>query len=156
MSQQCGGTYALFLVLDEGFSQDVGSLGRHRFPRGTYIYAGSAVSGLRPRLMRHARSDKKVHWHVDRLTSRSECQVVGAVTFGPDGPSECQIVSVLTQLPWTVVAPPRFGASDHDCPGHLVRLGERPELVHGAVEALEKQGGTWLSFDGIGRPGGPA
>jgi len=155
MSNVGGGTYALFLVLDEGFSQDVGSLGRQRFTRGAYIYAGSAASGLAPRLLRHAKMDKLVHWHVDRLTSRSECQVIGAMTFGSGGPSECRIVSVLASLEWTEVTPHRFGASDHDCPGHLVRLGERPELLEMAVAALEEEGGSWLSFDGVRRPGGP-
>jgi Uri superfamily endonuclease len=150
-----GGTYALFLVLDEGFFEVVGALGRHRFPRGVYVYAGSAMSGLEPRLLRHAKPGKVVHWHIDRLTNRPECQVVGAVTFGPGGPDECQIVSILASIRWTQVAPAGFGSSDHDCPGHLVLLGERPELVDRAVDALVKAGGSWLSFDGIERPGGP-
>lgn len=155
MSSERGGTYALFLVLDEPVTEDVGALGRQRFTRGVHIYAGSAASGLEHRLNRHARPSKKVHWHVDRLTVRPEVQVVGAVTFGPDGLNECEIVRVLGSLPWVKVTPPRFGSSDHDCPGHLVNLGERPELVEMAVRALEKEGGAWISFDGIERPGGP-
>ena len=155
MKKDEGGTYALFLYLDEGITEDVGSLGNLRFPRGVHVYAGSARSGLESRLSRHARAEKKVHWHVDRLTMRSECQVVGALTFGPGGPDECRIVYLLARLPWTEVAPPRFGASDHDCPGHLVLVGERPELVELAVSTLEKEGGVWLSFDGVERPGGP-
>jgi Uri superfamily endonuclease len=155
MARDDGGTYALFLTLDEGFSEEVGSLGRVRFPRGNYVYAGSAASGLGPRLLRHAKDDKVLHWHVDRLTSRGECQVVGAVTFGPGGPNECRIVELLEALPWVQVEPRGFGSSDHRCPGHLVRLGERPELVERAVVVLESEGGRWLSFDGIERPGGP-
>jgi Uri superfamily endonuclease len=155
MAADGGGTYALFLSLDEGLSEEVGSLGWVRFPRGSYVYAGSAASGLGPRLLRHARAEKVLHWHVDRLTTRDECQVVGAVTFGPGGPGECRIVEVLSHLPWARVEPPGFGASDHRCPGHLVGLGERPELVEMAVRALEAEGGHWLSFDGVERPGGP-
>ena len=155
MSAYRGGTYALFLVIEEAVTEEVGALGRHRFPKGVHIYVGSAVSGLERRLVRHGRPVKKVHWHVDRLTVRPAVQVVGAVTFGPDGPDECEIVRVLTRLPWTQVTPHRFGSSDHDCPGHLVRLGERPELVEMAVRSLEEAGGSWLSFDGIERPGGP-
>lgn len=155
MARDEGGTYALFLSLGEGFIEQVGTLGTVRFPRGAYVYAGSAVSGLGPRLLRHARPVKKVHWHVDRMTSRKECQVVGAVTFGPGGPSECRIVEALAGIPWTRVSPPGFGASDHGCAGHLVELGERPELLEKAVSALEAMGGSWLSFDGVERPGGP-
>lgn len=155
MNDGKGGTYALFMHLDEGLTEVVGSLGPTRFPRGVYVYAGSARSGLAPRLERHGRRDKKVHWHVDFLTVRPECQVIGAVTFGPGGLTECRIVSALVTMPWTRVSPPRFGASDHDCPGHLVMLGERPELVERAVALLEEEGGAWLSFDGVERPGGP-
>jgi Uri superfamily endonuclease len=155
MTADAGGTYALFLTLDEGITEDVGSLGRVRLPRGAYVYAGSAASGLGPRLLRHAKTEKVLHWHVDRLTTRGECQVVGAVTFGPGGPSECRIVELLSALPWARVEPPGFGSSDHRCPGHLVRLGERPELLERAVLALEGEGGHWLSFDGVERPGGP-
>jgi Uri superfamily endonuclease len=155
MSGDVGGTYALFMVLDEAVTEVVGALGRQRFPKGVHVYAGSAASGLERRLVRHARPVKKVHWHVDRLTVRPEVQVVGAVTFGPGGPDECEIVSILGTLPWVSVTPARFGSSDHDCPGHLVRLGERPELVEMAVRSLEEAGGSWLSFDGIERPGGP-
>ncbi len=153
MSADRGGTYALFLVLDEAVTEEVGALGMQRFPKGVHVYAGSAASGLERRLVRHARPVKKVHWHVDRLTVRPEVQVVGAVTFGPDGPDECEIVRVLAALSWAKVSPPRFGSSDHDCPGHLVHLGERPELVEMAVRSLEEAGGSWLSFDGIRRPG---
>ena len=150
-----GGTYALFLVLDEGLTIKVGSLGEHRFPRGAYVYAGSAEGGLGPRLLRHARDQKNVHWHVDHLTIREECQVVGAVTFPPGTLGECDIVESLGRLQWVEVAPPGFGATDHRCPGHLVRLGERPYLLELAVLTLEEEGGSWLSFDGIMRPGGP-
>ena len=154
MARDPGGTYALFMSLEEGVTEEVGALCRVRFPRGTYVYAGSAASGLGPRLLRHAKEEKVMHWHVDRLTSRKECQVVGAVTFGPGGPDECTIVGELSTVPWAKVSPPGFGASDHRCPGHLVELGERPELVERAVRVLEELGGAWLSFDGIERPGG--
>jgi Uri superfamily endonuclease len=155
MTRDGGGRYALFFSLEEGLSEDVGSLGRLRFGRGVYVYAGSASSGLGPRLKRHAMPNKKVHWHIDRLTSRPECMVVGAVTFGPKGPDECSIVEAVLSIPWVEMGPSRFGASDHDCPGHLVVLGERPELVELAVSKLEGIGGAWISFDGIERPGGP-
>jgi Uri superfamily endonuclease len=155
MTRSEGGTYALFFLLEEGFSQDVGSLGRLRFARGVYVYAGSAMSGFEARLLRHARRDKRVHWHIDRLTSRAECRVVGAVTFGNGELDECAIVEAMLSIPWVEMGPARFGASDHACGGHLVVLGERPELVDRAVGALVGRGGAWLSFDGIERPGGP-
>ncbi|NIW88344.1 MAG: GIY-YIG nuclease family protein, partial [Thermoplasmata archaeon] len=41
------------MTLDEGVTEEVGALGRIRFPRGNYVYAGSAASGLGPRLLRH-------------------------------------------------------------------------------------------------------
>ncbi len=148
-----GGTYALFMLMNETVVTEVGALGTLRFGPGVYIYAGSAAKGLEPRLARHARRDKVVHWHVDRLTTRPECQVVGALTFGPGGPSECEIIELLMDIEGIAIEHPAFGSTDHGCAGHLVSLGQRPELVERAAGALEGEGGAWLSFDGIMRPG---
>jgi sugar fermentation stimulation protein A len=148
-----GGTYALFLDMDEELVARVGTLGILRFGPGVYVYAGSARRGLEARLARHARRRKVVHWHVDTLTTGPGCLVVGAMTFGPGGPSECGIVEILLGIEGITLGHPSFGSTDHRCAGHLVFIGQRPELVERAVDALEARGGSWLSFDGVRRPG---
>lgn len=85
-------------------------------PAGRYLYAGSArgPGGLRARLARHLRADKKPHWHIDRLTMTGT--VAGAWIF--PGGDECAIVAALAHLP---VLLPGFGSSDcRRCISHLL------------------------------------
>ncbi|MFO1126305.1 MAG: DUF123 domain-containing protein [Methylocystis sp.] len=64
---------------------------------GDYLYCGSAKGpgGLRARLARHRRKDKRAHWHVDQLTLQG--QVLGA--FIVEGGDECALNAALSALP---------------------------------------------------------
>ncbi|MCD6196655.1 MAG: GIY-YIG nuclease family protein [Staphylothermus sp.] len=48
---------------------------------GIYVYIGSAYGpgGLRSRIIRHLRRNKKVFWHVDYLTTNKYVELVGFV-----------------------------------------------------------------------------
>ena len=63
------GTYILAMTLRSDIRIEVGSLGGILFPAGEYCYAGSAMNGLDQRIRRHLSADKKIHWHIDRLTA---------------------------------------------------------------------------------------
>lgn len=149
------GTYALFLHIEEEVQMQVGALGLCTFPRGVHVYAGSAKRGLRARLARHVRREKRVHWHVDRLTTAGGCRVLGAVVFTSPVLRECDIVGSLEDVEGAEVRPPRFGASDHGCRGHLVWMGVGASPVQVAIALLTKRttGGRWLSGEDIWRPG---
>jgi len=58
------GVYILLVFLPGQQSVRVGSLGVIDFLPGWYAYMGSAC-GLRARVCRHLRQDKKLHWHID-------------------------------------------------------------------------------------------
>ena len=148
------GTYALFLHLEEELQMQVGALGLCSFPMGVHVYAGSAMRGLRARLARHVRRDKRVHWQVDRLTTATGCRVLGAVVFTSPVLRECDIIGTLEGVEGAEVRPPRFGASDHGCRGHLVWMGEGVSIAQVAVAHLTKgtTGGRWLSGEDIWRP----
>ena len=154
------GTYALFLHLEEELQMRVGVLGPCSFPTGVHVYAGSAMGGLRARLARHVRRDKRVHWHVDRLTTAGGCRVLGAVVFTSPVLRECDIIGSLESIEGirgvdgAEVRPLRFGASDHGCRGHLVWMGEEASIARVAVAHLTKgtTGGRWLSGEDIWRP----
>jgi len=151
------GRYVLLLRLEREMTATVGRLGRCTFDAGVYAYAGSAIGGMASRLARHARRRKRVHWHVDRLTTSRGCRVLGAVALPPHGPSECEAVVLMVSLPGARVFPPRFGSSDHRCAGHLVHLRDgygTKEAVVGILSA-PSVGGTWLSLRDIRRPGRP-
>lgn len=83
---------------------------------GRYLYCGSArgPGGLRARIGRHLRPDKKPHWHIDQLTTQGHCR--GAWVY-EDG-NECALVEALSPLPHPLLG---FGATDCPrCPSHLL------------------------------------
>ena len=86
---------------------------------GWYVYAGSAYGpgGIRARLGRHLKKNKKLHWHVDQLTSVANGMRAIAV---PNG-SECEIVARLARSRAFRLVADGFGSSDcRTCQSHLL------------------------------------
>lgn len=89
---------------------------------GWYAYAGNAhgPGGLRARVARHLRKDKRAHWHVDHLTQ--DASVAALCFLGAD---ECQLVEKLTSASAFSVPMAGFGSTDcRRCESHLVRWAE--------------------------------
>ena len=108
------GAYALWLRLDAPLAVRVGKTSA-TLPAGDYLYCGSArgPGGLRARLTRHMRRQKRAHWHIDQLTSAAN--VLGA--FVEEGGDECALNAALDRLPVPVAG---FGSSDcRRCVAHL-------------------------------------
>jgi len=53
------GAYILFIFLAKKQNIRVGALGKIAFSPGWYAYVGSAMGGLRARIYRHLKQDKK-------------------------------------------------------------------------------------------------
>jgi Uri superfamily endonuclease len=119
----------------------VGALGPVTFARGWHAYVGSARRGRDARVARHMRADKPLRWHADYLFTRhpaarawlldtplSECELAGRLRAAgapgrggaPGRPTAADGVPV--------AAAARFGASDCDCPGHLLHAPRLDEL----------------------------
>lgn len=131
------GAYLLTVRLRRPLALDLGRSGAAALDAGTYAYCGSArgPGGIRARVARHLRSDKRAHWHVDRLTATGE---VTAVAVAP-GCSECALFATLSDLPGALVPAPGFGSSDcRTCTAHLARIDD--ETVAGAFGPAV----TWL------------
>jgi Uri superfamily endonuclease len=82
---------------------------------GDYLYCGSArgPGGLRARLARHMRPQKRAHWHIDQLTSAA--RILGA--FIDEAGDECALNAALDRLPTPIRG---FGSSDcRRCAAHL-------------------------------------
>lgn len=114
------GLYILFMQLWVASALPVGALGEHRFEAGYYAYIGSAYGpgGLAARIQRHlkAAARKTRHWHIDYLLPHITVVSVG---WSKDGrSSECEWATVLEACGDRL--PPRFGASDCRCGGHLI------------------------------------
>jgi len=108
------GSYALFLTFNESFKADVGALGTLTVEKGEYCYAGSAMNGLSQRIRRHFSKKKKMHWHIDRLTVKSDA-MEAFVSYEKD---ECGIARIAEECSFVPVFK-GFGASDCKCETHL-------------------------------------
>ena len=118
------GSYLLVLHLARPMSITVGQLGRLRFPKGYYIYVGSAMQGLTKRIERHRRLRKKMHWHIDWL--RSHARVVDALPIRASERLECTLAdAVSAEAQWSI---PGFGCSDCACASHLFGSVEDPRI----------------------------
>ncbi len=108
------GAYALWLRLDAPLAVWAGKR-EGLLPAGDYLYCGSAngPGGLRARLARHMRKNKRAHWHVDQVALASD--ILGA--FVLEGGDECALNGALAALPVPLQG---FGSSDcRRCAAHL-------------------------------------
>ena len=121
-----GGTYALLLSLARCTEIEVGSLGRFPFPKGYYVYLGSALGGLRARLSRHLRRDKMLRWHIDYLAVRGE--IVEIWWQVGQEKRECHWAAVVRNAPAASQPVPHFGCSDCRCASHLEHFTVRPPV----------------------------
>ncbi len=114
------GTYALIILLPRAKTIRIGALGVFSFPRGYYIYIGSALNGLSARIARHCRNEKKRFWHIDYLLEHA--YVTDVWSRENTARLECKWARSALALPNARIVAPRFGASDCNCAAHLVHL----------------------------------
>lgn len=118
------GAYLVILRLTSGLTLPSFPGGAVNMPAGRYLYAGSAWGGggIRARLARHFREEKKLHWHIDRLSLAAATLTGLAVPGG----RECDLVESLLKSGRFRIAVPGFGSSDcRRCESHLLRFDGR-------------------------------
>jgi Uri superfamily endonuclease len=142
------GSYVLIINLPFARELLIGRLGSIYFPQGYYAYAGSALGsgGLNARIGRHLRlvSKKRIVWHIDHLTS-VEC-IEEAWWMAGSQRQECTWADIMSQIGRRL--PPRFGASDCRCPGHLIWLDTADEVENAwlALRSECKDNLRWTRF----------
>jgi sugar fermentation stimulation protein A len=118
------GSYILILELREDSAITVGAAGEVFFPKGFYLYVGSAMANLTARIERHLRLRKRFHWHIDWLRSHATVRI--ALPIRSSLRLECSIAERLSvDSDWSV---PGFGCSDCSCRTHLFAMKEDPML----------------------------
>ena len=127
------GSYMLILHILQDKIISVGSLGDISFPRGYYIYAGSARTNLNKRIERHLRKRKKLFWHIDYLRDHADRCV--PVAIRSHTPLEHEVAFAVSRIAdWSV---PRFGSSDCSCETHLFAMQDNPVHSHKFLELLQ-------------------
>lgn len=115
------GAYLLLLQLGKSARFRKRGAPDQLIPAGWYVYAGSAhgPGGIRARLRRHFRSDKRQHWHIDQLTTQPYAQMWACAGAGYQ---ECDLVSHLNDSGVFRAPCPGFGSTDcNKCDSHLLR-----------------------------------
>lgn len=110
--------YLLLLELRRGRILRIGELGRRlAFPRGFYLYVGSAQRNLPQRLARHLCHEKALHWHIDYLLTCA--RICSIYSYEAPREWECRLSQRIAGLKGVRVALKGFGSSDCSCQTHL-------------------------------------
>lgn len=118
--KQAKGVYLLVIKLKKKHKISPGRLPQTTFRPGVYLYIGRAKNGLKGRLLRHLRKEKKPFWHIDFLLQKGEIE---EVWIKPDFFEECQIAREIKNLLNDSFFPlKKFGSSDCNCPSHLLSV----------------------------------
>ncbi|MCP5063366.1 MAG: GIY-YIG nuclease family protein [Ignavibacteriae bacterium] len=102
-------------------------LGELELNKGYYYYVGSAQRNLTQRVERHLRKDKKLHWHIDYLTTHPKVKIKNTYLIpNKDKNEECKLVKKLEQNFDCSHAIKGFGNSDCNvCISHLLFRKEK-------------------------------
>lgn len=113
-------TYQLHIRVRRRVRVAIGRLGVFEFPRGQYVYTGSARRNLEARVARHLAREKTLRWHIDYLLAAEGVEIVDVTRSARP---ECEMNQRVTGS----VLVPGFGASDchAGCGSHLKRLRAR-------------------------------
>ncbi|MGR3311583.1 MAG: GIY-YIG nuclease family protein [Candidatus Brocadiales bacterium] len=111
------GVYNLLIRLEKDCSLKVGRLGIFRFPKGYYVYTGSAQNNMDKRIARHLTQRKKMHWHIDYLLKVAE--IIKVVKYTGLKRDECRINKEIGKHPDAKIIVRGFGSSDCRCRTHL-------------------------------------
>ena len=141
------GAYALVFELETPLEAQVGRLGPILLPAGYAVYVGSALGpgGLRARIERHFRSEKRMHWHIDAITTLIRPRAWYCDASGRH--LECQWAQALAGLPGASIPLPGFGSSDcrSGCPAHFIHFP--PSAPPDLTKALARPGNRLIYWE---------
>lgn len=117
------GSYQIHIIINRKKIIKIGALGEFLFPKGYYIYTGSAMKNLKQRIERHYQLEKKLHWHIDYLLNDKFVKIEKIDIFPSLQREECiKNLELLGSGDYEIIVP-HFGASDcKTCPAHLLKL----------------------------------
>lgn len=107
------GIYILELFAKDEFQIPVKKFQDSTFQKGYYYYIGSAQKNLQQRIIRHFRTTKKVHWHIDHLTTNTNIVIKTAYVIA-DAPKnlEKEIANIFPSVFDAKITIIGFGNSD--------------------------------------------
>lgn len=117
------GTYCLCINNNKDQTIKIGALGEIAFDKGGYVYVGSALNSLLPRLERHLKTSRGehhvTHWHIDYFLKENAVSIESIYTIETTEHLECDIAEKVSKHGESI---PRFGCSDCRCNSHLYKV----------------------------------
>lgn len=115
---------------------DIGHLhNMHKYRKGYYVYIGSAMNSLVPRLNRHLSDEKKMHWHIDYLLKSPDCHIRDILFNISEERIECDLAESISKDGEEI---PGFGCSDCTCSSHLIYFKRKRDALASTRNAYEK------------------
>ena len=115
---------------------DIGHLhNMHKYRKGYYVYIGSAMNSLVPRLNRHLSDEKKMHWHIDYLLKSPDCHIRDILFNISEERIECALAESISKDGEEI---PGFGCSDCSCSSHLIYFKRKRDALASTRNAYEK------------------
>jgi Uri superfamily endonuclease len=107
-------SYQLFITLSQTIEIQIGRLGLFIFPKGMYVYTGSAKRNMDARITRHLSKNKNLHWHIDYLLANEQTKIIKIIK------SELGECDLNTDIKGKTIVK-GFGSSDckENCKSHL-------------------------------------
>ena len=130
------GTYCLIISMKKSEKLDIGHLhNMHKYRKGYYVYIGSAMNSLVPRLNRHLSDEKKMHWHIDYLLKSPDCHIRDILFNISEERIECALAESISKDGEEI---PGFGCSDCSCSSHLIYFKRKRDALASTRNAYEK------------------
>ena len=123
MISKDSGVYAIIIYIKDNINLTLAK-NTHYFTPGYYIYLGSAkqYGGIKSRINRHLKKNKKLKWHIDYLTSNHLVKIKAVIYAKTKIFKECTFVKILKKN-YFEIASKNFGSSDckEKCGAHLLK-----------------------------------
>lgn len=121
------GIYFLLIRNNKGHSLKIKNKD-YFFPRGFYVYVGSAQKNLCQRIERHRRKEKKKRWHIDYLLEFAKIIEVKIITNQQKAKEQFYAEKWIEVADFIPV--PKFGASDSKAKTHLIGFKTKKQIIN--------------------------
>lgn len=129
------GCYCLIIRMDKSEKLKIGNLYEDmKFHKGWYVYVGSAMNSIVPRIKRHLSDDKKMHWHIDYLLKSNNCEIREVLFCISEKKVECELAEHISE---NSIGIKRFGCSDCNCNSHLFYFSRKRDAIEVVKNAYD-------------------
>ena len=138
------GSYCLIIKNKKQKKINIGAIGCIDFKGGFYVYIGSAMNSLIPRIERHISDDKKIHWHIDYFLKNKYTMIEEILFNIGEEKIECDLAKFISKKGQNIS---NFGSSDCKCDSHLIYFKNKNDCLKHTKKAYERLNIDYYDFN---------